>query len=482
MTFQQIMLVLWARRRVVFIILLVAVLTTFFVSLLLPKEYTASTTVVVDVQTPDRIVGMVLPGMMSPGYMATQIDIINSERVARKVVGLLKLDQNAAVREQWQEETGGRGTIAVWLAPLLKKKLQVNPSRESNVISIEFSGRDPQFAAAVANGFARAYIDTTIELRAEPAQKYAAWFDDQFQAQRNRLEKAQRALSDFQQKTGIVATDERLDFESQKLSELTAQLSLALAEGTDSSSKKTLERNNDTLPDVMRNPLILQIKTDIARLESRLTELSGTYGVNHPEYRTAKSELEGMKSRLQTEIKNIAESISTVGRVSAAKAEEIRQAIDDQKQKMLELKRQRDHIDLLSHEVDTAQRDFDAISQRLTQSKLEAQTMQTNVSVLTPAFPPLEHSKPVLLLNIVVAVLLGGMLSAGTALLLEMRKPVVRSKEILAEALALPVLAQVGTVPAAWLTPRPQTPQPWKQTEVSRNREDSSATTVVNEV
>src|SRR5690606_3123094 len=136
-------------------------------------EYTASTTVVVDVQTPDRIMGMVLPGMMSPGYMATQIDIINSERVAQKVVGLLKLDQNPTIREQWQDATAGRGTIAVWLAPLLKKKLQVSPSRESNVITIEFSGRDPQFAAAVVNAFARAYIDTTIELRSEPARKYA---------------------------------------------------------------------------------------------------------------------------------------------------------------------------------------------------------------------------------------------------------------------------------------------------------------------
>ena len=49
------------------------------ISLLLPKQYTANTSVVVDVKSPDPIAGMVLPGLASPAYMATQIDIINSE-------------------------------------------------------------------------------------------------------------------------------------------------------------------------------------------------------------------------------------------------------------------------------------------------------------------------------------------------------------------------------------------------------------------
>ena len=58
--------------------------------------------------------------------------------------------------------------IYVWLADLLKKKLDVKPSRDSNVINIEFTGTDPGFAAAVANAFAQAYIDINLELKVEP--------------------------------------------------------------------------------------------------------------------------------------------------------------------------------------------------------------------------------------------------------------------------------------------------------------------------
>ena len=57
------------------------------------------------------------------GYMATQVDIINSDRVAQRVVKMLKLDENPAAKEQWLEATEGKGTLEMWLANRLQKKL-----------------------------------------------------------------------------------------------------------------------------------------------------------------------------------------------------------------------------------------------------------------------------------------------------------------------------------------------------------------------
>jgi len=78
------------------------------------------------------------------------------------------MDESPVIREQWMEATNGKGDLTVWLAELLKKKLDVKPSRESNVINIKFSGTDPNFATAVANAFAPAYIDINLELRLNP--------------------------------------------------------------------------------------------------------------------------------------------------------------------------------------------------------------------------------------------------------------------------------------------------------------------------
>src|SRR5574343_885829 len=126
-SFQQLLLILWARRKLALRIVGVTVLTTLVVSLIIPKEYTATTSLVIDVKSPDPIAGMVMQGMMAPGYMATQMDIINSDRVATRVVKLLGIDKNAEAIETWQDDGEGKGTIEAYYAELLQKKLDIKP-------------------------------------------------------------------------------------------------------------------------------------------------------------------------------------------------------------------------------------------------------------------------------------------------------------------------------------------------------------------
>src|SRR5688500_10397021 len=232
---------------------------------------------------------MILPGLAAPAYMATQVDIINSDRVAQRVVKLLRMDENPAVREQWIDATGGSGDLHTWLADLLKEKLDVKPSRESNVINIEFRGADPEFAANVANAFAQAYFDVNLDLKVAPARQSASWFEDQTRTVREQLEKAQEALSAHQQKTGVVATEERLDYETAKLNELSSQLTNVQAETTDSSSKHK-SASSETLAEVMQNPLVNSLKSDLARLEAKFQESNVNLGVNHPQTKRTQSE------------------------------------------------------------------------------------------------------------------------------------------------------------------------------------------------
>lgn len=444
MTIQQFFIILWARRRAVLYTFLVTVIGTAVVNLLLPDEYVATTAVVVDVKSPDPIAGIILPGLIAPGYMATQVDIITSDRVAQRVVRMLKMDQSPAIQERWRKDTEGKGDIVSWFAGLVQKKLDVKPSREGNVINISYSGSDPAFAAALANGFAQAYIETMIELRTDPARQYAQWFDGQLKAQRERLEAAQKALSDYQQKTGIVATDERLDYEMQKLNDLSIQLTKAEADGADSSSKQK-SGGADTLPEVMQNPVINQLKTNIALAEAKLKDLSGNVGVNHPQYQRATAEVAELKQRLKEETAKVTASVNTAGSISKQRGAELRVSIESQKRKVLELKKRRDEINVLLRDVETAQKAFDAIGQRLTQSDLEAKSIQTNVSVLTPAAQPTKPAKPRVLLNILISVFLGTLLGAGLALLLELGNRCIRSQADLLDAADLPVLAVISS-------------------------------------
>lgn len=440
MTFQQFLLILRARRLAILLTFIVVVGTTVAFSLLLPKKYTASTAVLVDVKTPDPILGALMPGMMAPGYMATQIDIIQSDRVARRVVRMLKIDENPSARQQWQEETEGKGSIEAYYADLLGKQLDVKPSRESNVINISYKSAEPQFASAVANAFAEAYIDTSVELRADPAKQYAGWFDAQSKGLREQLESAQMKLSKFQRDNGIVNADERLDVENARLQELSSQLVAMQALRTESSSRQAQSGNTETLPEVLQSSLVQGLKADVARQEAKLKDLSSQYGPNHPQVLRAVAEGQALRIKLDAEIKRVAGSVGTNARVNVQREAGIRASLEAQKRKVLAIKQQRDELAVLQREVENAQKAYDLTAQRLVQTNLESQTQQTNIVVLNPAVEPVEPSFPKIPLNIVVSAVLAIMMGVGLALLLEIFNRRVRSSQDIVEYLGLPVI------------------------------------------
>lgn len=429
MSLQQFFLMLYARWRIATATLAVVVAATLVISLVMPKKYTASASVVIDSKGSDPVFGAMLPTLISPAYMATQVDIINSDRVATRVVKLLKLDTNPQTEAQWQEATEGRGSKERWLAEFLKQNLDVKPSRESSVINIGYTSGDSRFAAALANAFAQAYIDTTLELRVEPARQSATWFDERSRSLREALETAQNALSSYQREHGIVAVDERLDVENARLAELSAQLTAIQAQTVDSMSrqKHASGAQSESSPDVMQNPLVQSLKTEIARNEAKLTELSGQLGPNHPQYQRLKDETQALKGKLDAEVNRVVGALGTTSKVNQQRESEIRASLEAQKAKILKLKQERDDLAVLTRDVDTAQRAYDTVNQRLTQTSLESQVNLTNIALLNPATEPVNHSSPKLLKNLLIATFLGTLMGVGMSFLAEFIDRRVRS-------------------------------------------------------
>lgn len=446
MSFQQFLLVLRARWTIVLLVMASVVVTAVALSLLLPKKYSANTAVVVDFKATDPVLGMMLPAQFLPGYMATQIDIVTSDRVAQRVVKMLKLDQVPRFREQWMSETDGRGSYDAWLGTLIGKKLDVKPARESNVINIGYTWTDANASALLANAFAQAYIDTTLELKVEPAKQYAAWFESRSKQMRDNLERAQKNLSEFQQQHGIIASDERLDVESARLAELSTQLVVAQSQRSESASRKrTATSSAGNLPEVQQNPVIASLRADLVRMESKREDLASRYGKNHPELQRTDAEISALRDRLNQETTKVVSSVSNNNQANQQREAEIGSVLEAQKRRVLELRQQRDQISVLEKEVENAQRAYDMVAQRYSQTTLESLSQQTNVVVLTPASPPADPSFPKIPLNVILAIFLGGVLGVGTALLLELLDQRIRGEADLAELLGVPVL---GAIPA----------------------------------
>ena len=396
-----------------------------------------------------------MPGQLLPGYMATQIDIISSKNVALRVVDSLKLATSQAVLAQFNATTEGRGNVRDWLADLLLKKLEIVPARESSVVEISFKGADPQFVAAVANAFADEYQRITVLLKTEPMKKASTYFNEQTKLLRDNVETAQARLSKYQQEKGIVSLDfNRVDVELARLNDLSQQLVAAQGQAIEANSRERMAHGSAmNSPDVANNMLIQTMRVGLATAEAKFSEVAQRLAHNHPQYLSAKAEVDKMRADLTTALGSVSRSVGNNAVVLRQREGELRNALAAQKVKVLELNRARDELGVLLKDMDSAQRAFDAASQRLSQTKIEASSEQSDISVLNPAVPPIEPAGPRVLLNTMVSVLLGAILGVGISLLIEMLNRPIRSSGDMKDLLGVPVL---GTV--EWRHPRQRAP------------------------
>lgn len=448
MNFTQFLLILKARFWIILITFCLIVIATVTVNLLLPKSYTATTSLVLNYKGMDPVTGVVLPAQLMPGYMATQIDIITSRNVAIKVVDQLKFTESAAARSQYQAATNGKGDIHAWFADRLLKGLEVKPSRESSVLEISFSGADPDFVSAVANAFANAYIDTSLQLKVEPAQKAANFLGEQTKALRANLETAQAKISKYQQEKGLTNIIGNLDVENTRLNELSTQLVIAQSQAYEAASRQQSASGNATAsPDVSANMVVQNMKVNISHAESKLSELSQRVGVNHPQYQAAKAELNKLRGLLQQESHNVGTSVAGTARIYQQREAELRAALAEQKSRVLKLNLLRDELSVLQRDVENAQRAMDAASQRFTLATIEGNANQTDVAVLNPATAPQGPASPKIMLNVLLSIFLGAVMGFFFALLTEMIDRRVRSRDDLSELLEVPVFAIIGGKP-----------------------------------
>lgn len=444
MNFGQFLSILRARKWAALLVFVLVVATAVIVSLVMPKQYDATASVVIDVK-PDPVSAIAFSGTTAPGFMATQVDILSSDRVALRVIRDLKLLDNPQLRAQWQAEGQDSGTIEQWLMGFFKKGLDIMPSRASNVIQITYRSPDPGFAAGIANAFARAYIATTLELRVDPARQFSSFFVAQSKEARSALEESQAALSAFQRENGIIAADERLDVENARLAELSSQLVQIEAISSESGSRQQQAQglSGERMQEVLNNPLISGLKADLARNEARLQELNSKFGVNHPQVVEAKANVAELRARTEAEVRRVTGGVSVTNTINKQREAQVRRELDAQRTKLLQMKAVRDQGQVLVREVENAQRAYDNVMARLNQTSMESQANQSYANLLTSALPPGEPASPKVLLNILVAVVLGSILALSLALALELADRRVRSAEDVVATIGVPVLGML---------------------------------------
>jgi succinoglycan biosynthesis transport protein ExoP len=484
MDLSQFILALRARRKAFLLVLGATIFAALAIALIMPRTYVATTQVLVNA-TEEQQMGVTARGMSArerQGYMQTQLDLLQSGRVVKRAMRDGKYLQQPGVRDDFERATGGRGNIEDWAVDVVVKKLKVDNSA-SNIITISYAAEDPQRAAEMANAFAKAYVDTSLDLRTEPSREAAAWFEDQLKGLRANVSQAQSKLTAYQKEKGIFAVEERGDIETTRLAEISNQLLQArnatydaqtrhkyateFVQGSASSGGNSAE----SLPEVMNNAAVQALKAQLATAEARLEQAGENLGPNHPQYQSIKAEVSALQSRLSGEMKRVVAGIGNSALQARKREEELKAAYAAQQERLISMRDARVELAVMTRDVENAQRTYDAALTRWLTNKVDSRAQGTNLAVLTPAVAPLEPKSPKVGLVSGLSVLVGGLLAAAVVFLLETLDRRVRSRGDLESRLAVPTLGRLSKwqpsggrlLPAAVTGPRASRalPHPW---------------------
>ena len=170
----------------------------------------------------------------------------------------------------------------------LAKKLQVEPMKKTNLISINYVADDPQVAAKVLELVANAYLEKHMEVH-RPAGE-AHFFEQQTGESRRQLEDAKQKLLYFTAKHGVVEAGEQRDLTLQKLSEVDAnyrQTRIAVAEmqqragDLEDQLAKLPERSTTQVRTADNPELMKALKASLLDLRFKRTQLLTKFEPSH---------------------------------------------------------------------------------------------------------------------------------------------------------------------------------------------------------
>ena len=265
------------RGRIVLGTVLLVVGLTCLATLLMHRKYQSTAKLVVqNVRTAaqlstsnvDRLVSQ---GDVSPTEINTEVDLLGSDEVARRALGL----KNTLALEDEQGDKAARD---------LEKRLSVEAVHQTNIIDVKLLANSP----AKANADLQHVIDAYFEGRAGTARNSGAagFFNTQLQAKEDQLNQAQAALTAFQVKNGIADLEEQTKLQVGHIATLQDQLagaeSLLAAQRRRSAAQaaqfKATPARSQTLQRTITNQYSQErLNTSLVDLENHRTELLKRY-------------------------------------------------------------------------------------------------------------------------------------------------------------------------------------------------------------
>lgn len=397
-------------------------------------------------------------------FFQTQYGLIRSRSLAERVIENLGLaSSNQALESIGVDAPEGGGSAAnqaaARKAAVLRKlqdNLSVAPVRGSRLVAIGYDNTDPVIAARIANGFAESFIQSNLDRKFESSSYARQFLEERILQTKDRLEAAERQLVAYaanQQIINVGGSGEggsegapTSSLTSNSLVALNDALAQARAARVTAEERWRSARSATlmTLPDVLQNPSIQRLTEQRAVMDAEYQQKLSVYQADYPEMVRLRAQIQEADSQIQTIADNIRTSIRSQYEIAANQERSLQSQVTGLTDEVLNLRDRSVQYNILQRELDTTRTLYEGLLQRYKEVGITGGVTANNISIVDLASPPQKPSSPKLLVNIVLAALLGLGFGIVTAILREALDETIATPEDVEVKLAIPVL---GVVP-----------------------------------
>jgi capsular exopolysaccharide synthesis family protein len=390
----------------------------------------------------------------------TLIDIMGSTALIERVVTRLKLDELVPPQAPWEPSFLDRmmGTLPPQpLTPVQRAArrarggLEIETGR-SRIVTISYLSPDPQAATAFVDAIADEFINYTLEIRWNSAQRTHDWLTEQLKEFKTQLESSENKLQAYARESALLFTSADGTVSEEKLRQLQAALSEAQADRISKQAQYELAVSSplDALPMVLDSGSLNSYHMRLADLRRELAQLRSTFTPRHYKVQQVEAQIADLTLTVEKERGQIADRIrneydSALRREKLLQGDYRRQAglVTDEAQKSI-------HYNLLNREVETNRQLYDGMLQRMKEARVMAAMQATNVRVVDPATPPSRPVSPRPVLGALAGLFAGMVFGAGFVLVREWGDRSLKSPGDTAFYLNLP---ELGAIPSAHRVP-----------------------------
>jgi capsular exopolysaccharide synthesis family protein len=441
-----------------------AVLISLVFTMLATPLYTAKTRVEIARST-DRIVKVDDVQRESTAadleFYQTQYGLLKSRSLAERVVRDLRLQDNRAFFETFKAKLPAndpysprnrdeRIRIAAFL---LLKNVAISPERGSSLVDIEFTSPDPVLSTNIANSWARSFIQSNLDRRYQATAYARQFLETRLGQLRKRLEESERQAVGYAANQGLISiatpgtqgttTSEQRSLIADKLARLNAELASATADRIRAESR--VSANNGTASvEALASPALSGLRQRRTELVGEYAKMTVQFEPSYPPAVALQSQIRRLDAAIAAEEGRVGQTIRTAYSDAVEREQELSRRVEDLKAQFIQQQRRGIQYNIYQRDVDTTRQLYEALLQRYKEIGVAGGVGTNNVTIIDPAQVPGVPSSPNLMLNVLLALVLGSALGVGIALALEHVDEVISDPADVASALGAPML---GTVP-----------------------------------